>query len=121
MILLDEIPATGGEWHSGSASDEALPGWIECRLVLYGSDGTMRVVIALFDAEGRPGGLSDMVAREGGRLQESVMARIESDGRVSGTHWDTEGEKNTPRPLTEAEVAGLKQVAGGMWQRSRSG
>ena len=115
--LLAELPMEGGEWATGPVPGDALPGWTEARLLLSDGHGNMRIVLALFDAEGRPGAVSDMVSREQGRLQESVQARVEPDGVMRGTHWDTEGDRNTPRDLTQAEVDGLRRVAREMWAR----
>ena len=119
--LLGEVPIDEGEWVTGPVPGDALPGWTEARLLLSDGQGNMRIVLALFDAEGHPGAVSDMVSREQGRLQESLQARVEPDGVMRGTHWDTEGDRNTPRDMTEAESVGLRRVALQTWDRVRKG
>ena len=109
--LLAPLPAEGGEWSQEQRADEPLAGWTQVRLVLGGGLGRMRVLTAMYDPEGRPGMVSDLVAREGGHHQETAGARIEPDGRMHGTYWLTEGDRNTPRPLTADEEEGLRRLA----------
>ena len=96
-------------------TQEPLAGWRQIRLV-YGDGVTgLRVIVALYDTDGRPGMVSDLVAVAGGQRQESVGARVEPDGRVRGTYWLVDGDRHTPRPLTEAEQHGLRTLAQAVW------
>ncbi len=115
LTLLGPLPPEGGEWLATRMSG-TFAGWVELRLVLSGA-GRLRVVVAIFDAEGRPGAVSDVVATDGGRVQESVGARVEPDGLVEGTHWTSEGERHTPRPLTGPEREGVLGLAEALWRR----
>lgn len=111
LSLLAPIPASGGEWHEETRADEALKGWIQARLVLSSGATDLRVLTAMFDPEGRPGSVSDLVAWEGGRHQETAGGRIEPDGRIHATYWLTESDRHTPRALTPEEEEGLRRLA----------
>jgi hypothetical protein len=93
-------------------------GWTQVQLMLGEGSPRFRVIVAVFDPAGRPGTVSDLVAAEGGRRQESVHARVELDGRIQGTHWLVEGDRHTPRPLTDREVQGVRVLAQSLWERS---
>ena len=105
------------ECQSSLMTRAPLVGWRQIQLV-YG-DGTtgLRVLVGLYDPAGRPGMVSDLVATAGGRRQESVQARVEPDGQIQGTYWLVEGDRHTPRRLTEAELDGLRLLAQAIWQR----
>jgi hypothetical protein len=75
----------------------------------------------MYDPAGRVGMISDLVATDGGRRQESVGARVESDGQMQGTHWLTEEDRHVPRPITADEVAGLRALADALWRRATVG
>ena len=119
LSLLAPIPMEGGDWHQEVRSDDALKGWTQVRLVLGNGVTGLRVLTAMFDAEGRPGSVSDLVSMDGGRHQETAGGRIEPDGRMRATYWLTEGEQHTPRALTAEEEEGLRRLAAAL--RARGG
>jgi hypothetical protein len=121
LSLLAPLPPEGGEWSQETRTDEALRGWTQVRLVLGDGVSGMRIALAMFDPEGRPGMVSDLVSRDGGRHQENAGGRIEPDGRLTGTYWLTLGEQNTPRALTAEEEQGLRRLVAKLKERCKSG
>jgi hypothetical protein len=117
LSLLAPLPPEGGEWTQETRSDAAFAGWTQVRLVLGDAVSGLRVLTAMFDPEERPGMVSDLVARDGGRYQETAGGRIEPDGRLSGTYWITRGEQHTPRTLTAKEEEKLRQLAVALRER----
>jgi hypothetical protein len=91
--------------------------WVEVRLVLGGDKTGVRIVTAVFDADDQPGSVSDVVTIPGGQRQETVSGRIEAGGRILGSYRKTDGDQNTPRPLTEREEQGLRALAAALRQR----
>jgi hypothetical protein len=79
----------------------------------------LRVLTAMFDPEGRPGSVSDLISLDGGRHQETAGGRIEPDGRMHTTYWLTEGERHTPRVLTAQEEDGLRRLAAALREKCR--
>jgi hypothetical protein len=90
---------------------EVFSGWEEVRLTLGNGQDGLRVIVGIYDPQGKPGMISDLVAIERGRKQQSAGGRVEPDGRIQGTYWHTEGDQHTPRPLTEVECDGLRALA----------
>lgn len=90
---------------------EVFSGWEEVRLTLGNGRDGLRVIAGIYDPQGKPGAISDLVALDGGLKQQSAGGRVESDGRIQGTYWHTEGDQHTPRPLTEVERDGLRALA----------
>ncbi len=121
LRLLAPLPTGAGEFQGERMAGPPLAGWQQVRLVLGDGATGLRVVTAMYDPEGRPGMVSDLVATAGGVRQESVGARIEPDGRLEGTHWLTDGDQHTPRPLSDAERAGLRLMAEALWRRWSAG
>ena len=122
LSLLAPLPIEGGEWNQETRTDLALKGWTQVRLVLGNGVTGLRVLTAMFDPEGRPGSVSDLVSQEGGRHQETAGGRIEPYGRMHAIYWLTEGEQHTPRALTAQEEEGLRRLAAalrGRWKDSR--
>ena len=117
LSLLAPLPPEGGEWSQETRTDSVLTGWTQVRLVLGSGDTGMRILLAMFDPEGRPGMVSDLVSRDGGLHQETAGGRIEPDGKLTGTYWLTLGEQNTPRALTAAEEEGLRRLAAALKNR----
>ncbi len=117
LSLLGPLPPEGGECHVSSMTQEPLAGWRQVQLVFGDGVTGLRVIVGLYDAAGHPGMVSDLVASAGGERQESVGARVEPDGEVKGTHWLVEGDRHTPRPLTDAERDGLRVLAQAVWER----
>lgn len=117
LELLAPLPADLGECQRNAMSAEPFAGWEEIRLVISDPPAGLRVVFALYDGTGRPGAVSDVIARNGGSEQESAVARVEPDGRVQGTHWLTRGDAHTPRGLTEAEQSALVSLAEALRRR----
>jgi hypothetical protein len=99
---------------------EVFSGWEEVRLTLGNGHDGLRVVAAIYDPQGRPGAISDMVATQGGLKQQSAGGRVEPDGRIEGTYWQTEGDRHTPRPLMEKERDGLRALARALQARCSS-
>ena len=120
LSLLAPIPSEGGEWHQETRTDPALKGWTQIRLVLGNGVTGLRVLTAMFDPEGRPGSVSDLISREGGRHQETADGRIEPDGRMHATYWLTEGERHTPRALTAQEEDALRRLAVALREKYKS-
>ena len=118
--LLAPLPTEGGEWTQETRTDPALKGWTQVRLVLGNGVTGLRVLTAMFDPEGRPGSVSDLVSREGGRHQETAGGRIEPDGRMHATYWLTEGERHTPRALTAQEEDALRRLAVALREKYKS-
>jgi hypothetical protein len=119
LCLLAPLPPEGGEWTQETRTDPALAGWTQVVLVLGNGVTGMRVLTAMFDPEGRPGSVSDLVSWDSGRHQETAGGRIEPDGRMHATYWLTEGDQHTPRALTALEEEGLRQVAAALRQRCK--
>ena len=117
LALLAPLPTADGEWTQETRTDAAFARWTQVRLVLGDAVSTLRVLIAMFDPEGQPGMVSDLVARDGGRYQESAGGRIEPDGRLSCTYWVTRGDQHTPRTLTPEEKEKLRRLALALRQR----
>jgi len=80
------LPAERVEWGQETRTDPALEGWTQVRLVLGDGVSGLQVLTAMFDPEGRPGSVSDLVSRDGGRRQETAGGRIEPDGRIGATY-----------------------------------
>ena len=119
LALLAPLPAEGGEWQREARTDRALKGWTQVRLVLGNGVTGLRVLTAMFDPDGRPGSVSDLVSRDGGRHQETAGGRIEHDGRMQATYWLTEGDQHTPRALTADEEDGLRRLAVALRERCK--
>ena len=119
LALLAPLPAEGGEWTQETRIDSAFSGWTQVRLVLGDGATDMRVLIAMFDPEGRPGVVSDLVSLDGGRRQKTAGGRIEPDGRLRATYWLTEDENHKPRALTSEEEKGLRRVAAALRERCK--
>jgi len=117
LALLAPLPAEGGEWKQETRTDPALAGWTQVRLVLGDGVSGLRVMTAMFDPEGCPGSVSDLVSRDGGRRQETAGGRIEPDGRMRATYWLTEDERHTPRAITAVEEEGLRRLAAALRER----
>jgi hypothetical protein len=63
LALLAPLPAEGGEWKQETRTDSALAGWTQVRLVLGDGVTGLRVLTAMFDPEGHPGSVSDLVSK----------------------------------------------------------
>lgn len=98
-------------------TQEPLAGWRQIQFVFGDGITGFRVIVALYDTAGQPGVVSDLVATSGGQRQESLGARVEADGRLHGTHWQVDGDRHIPRPLTEVEKNGLRALAQAVWDR----
>lgn len=119
LHLLAPVPTNLGECTRRVMHDAPFEDWVEVRVVLGDGTSGMRIVTAMFDQDDLPGSVSDLVSTEVGKRQETVSGRVGSDGRIEGTYWLTEREQNTPRPLTEKEVQGLREVAASLRMRYR--
>jgi hypothetical protein len=97
---------------------DPFAGWEQMRIFLGDGETGMRVVTATFDSAGNIGTVSDLVATARGTRQESMTARIYGDGAVEGAYWLTEGDRMTPRPLTDGEKLGLRDLAEILWRQS---
>jgi hypothetical protein len=117
VTLLDPLPPDEGECHSATVPGEPFVGWRQIRLVIGDGATGLRVIVGMYDQTGRSGMVSDLVATAGGARQESLGARIEPDGSMRGTYWLSEGDRHTPRSLTEVELSALRVLADALWQR----
>jgi len=117
LALFATLPADQGECERVVMTGTALEGWEQLRCVLSDGGTNMRVVVAMYDPEGRPSAVTDLIASAGGYNQETVGARVEPDGQMQGTGWRTEGGQHTPRALTEADREGLLAVAEALRRR----
>jgi hypothetical protein len=108
--LLGPVPAKDGECRRRVMREAPFEDWVEVRLMFGGGVTGQRIVTALFDADDQPGSVSDVVTIPGQR-QETVSGRIVNGGRIQGTYFGTESDRQTPRPLTDAEEQGLRAVA----------
>jgi hypothetical protein len=115
--LLEPVPADHGECKRRVMHDPAHEDWVEVRVVLDGGQTGQRIVTARFDAEDKPGTVSDVVTIPGGQRQETVLGQVMDGGDIQGTYLLTENERKTPRPLTEAEVQRLRSVFASLRQR----
>ncbi len=114
--LLAPVPAKAGECTRRVMHDPPFEDWVEVRVVLDGAAG-VRVVTAMFDENDLPGSVSDLVTIDGGRRQEAVSARVDTDGVIHGTYSITENDRHAPRPLTEEEIRRLREVAAALKER----
>jgi hypothetical protein len=117
--LLAPLPADVGQCTRRVLHDAPFEDWVEVRVVLNDDTGGLRIVTAMFDQDDLPGSVSDLVSNDIGKRQETVSGRVESDGKIEGTYWLTERDRNTPRPLTEKERQGLREVAASLRLRYR--
>ena len=117
LALLAPLPDDVGTCERTAMPGPALAGWQHIRLVLGSGPTGLRIAGVLLDAAGRPASVSDLVATDGARRQETAMARMEPDGQVHGTYWLTEGPLHTPRALTDAERDRLRALAGALVRR----
>jgi hypothetical protein len=120
LALLAELPTGEGEFHSAPMSGEPFAGWEQMRIFLGDGDNDMRVVTAIFDADGKPGMVSDLIATARGLRQESMGARFDSAGSIEGTYWMTQGDRMTPRPLTDGEKLSLRDLAETLWRETNT-
>ena len=117
--LLAPVPTGVGECTRRVLHDAPFEDWVEVRVVLGDGASAMRIVTAMFDQDDLPGSVSDLVTSTIGERQETISGRVECDGRIEGTYWLTERDRNVPRPLTEKEVQGLREVAASLRLRYR--
>jgi len=97
--------------------DAPFTDWVEVKLVLGDNVGSTRVVTAMFDADDKPGSVSDMIALDGGRHQETVSGRWEATGRIEGFYTLIENEKSMRGPLTPADEERLRALAAALRRR----
>lgn len=117
--LLAPVPATGGECKRRVLHDPPFTDWVEVRLVLGDDASGLRIVTAMFDADDKPGSVSDMVAVDGGRHQETVSGRVEANGRIQGFYTLIENDQRLRGPLTPTDEEGLRALAAALRQRYR--
>ena len=80
--------------------------------LLFGSGNTaLRVITALFDAEGHPQTISDLIASDQGQQQETLGGRFDTHDELHGTYWLTISGEHMPRAITAAEKGGLRAFA----------
>ena len=115
--LLAPLPANEGECTRRVLHDAPFEDWVEVRVVLGNGVTGLRIATAIFDADDRPGSVSDLVATEGGRHQETVGGRVAANGRIQGTYWLTENDQSLSWPLSETEEQGLHTVAAALRER----
>ncbi len=120
---------------SGAAA--AIAGWEGLLVELTAGEAGLRMIQVLVDAEGRLLSASDHVLFRSAASdpvlirQESIGGRFEPDGTFGGTHWVVEGPEPgeeeeprwamTPRPPTDAEIAGLRSLVAEVLRRAPPG
>ena len=110
LDLLGPVPPDG-DCRRRVLHDPEHEDWVEVRVTLNGATG-QRVVTALFDADDRPGRVSDVVTVPGGQRQLAVSGQV-ADGLIQGTYMGTDSS----RALTEAEVQRVRAVFASLRQR----
>jgi hypothetical protein len=115
--LLGPVPPKDGHCRRRVMHDPQHEDWVEVRLVLNGGGTGVRIVTAQFDADDRPGTVTDVLTIPGGQRQETISAQIVDGNRVQGTYRLIENDQNTPRPLTATEEQGLRELAAALRQR----
>jgi hypothetical protein len=91
--------------------------WVEVRVVLDGGMTGQRIVTALFDADDRPGAVSDVVTIPGGQRRQMVSGEVATGGLIHGTYSGLENDQQSSRPLTETEVQRVRGVFASLRQR----
>jgi hypothetical protein len=113
LDLLAPVPTSDGECRRRVLHDPEHEDWVEVRVVLDGGPTGKRVVTALFDADDRPGTVSDVVTIPGGQRQLAVSGQVAAGGLIQGTYMGTDSS----RALTETEVQRLRAVFASLRQR----
>ena len=113
LELLAPVPTTDGECRRRVLHDAEHEDWVEVRVVLGDNATGQRIVTALFDADDRPGAVSDVVTIPGGPRQVTVSGQVAAGGNIQGTYMGTDSS----RALTESEVQRLRDVFASMRQR----
>ena len=113
LDLLGPVPTEDGECRRRVLHDPEHEDWVEVRVTLGGGATGQRVVTALFDADDRPGTVSDVVTIPGGQRQLAVSGQVADGGLIQGTYMGTDSS----RALTEAEVQRLRAVFASLRQR----
>lgn len=117
LVLFSPLPAEGS-CNRSIWPDGELAGWETVQFHHSDGSGGLRVALTLRQPDGTLAGVSDLVAWDDGRHQETALVRLESGGEGTGTHWLTEGDEHTPRPVTPEEVAALIRIAEGLQLRT---
>jgi len=91
--------------------DGELAGWETLQFNHSDGAGSLRVALTLRRPDGQLAGVSDLVAWDQGRHQETALIRLEPDEEPQGTHWITDGDRHTPRAVTGEEIAALCRLA----------
>lgn len=117
LDLLTPVPLDDGECRRRVMYDTAHEDWVEVRVVLDGGAIGQRVVTARFDADDRPGTVSDVVTIPGGRRTEAIEGQVIDGGSIQGTYVLAENDRGKQRPLTEAEVQRLRAVFASLRRR----
>lgn len=113
LELLAPVPTDDGECRRRVLHDPDHEDWVEVRVVLGNNATGQRIVTALFDADDRPGAVSDVVTIPGGPRQVTVSGQVAAGGLIQGTYMGTDSS----RALTEAEILRLRGVFASMRQR----
>jgi hypothetical protein len=113
LDLLGPVPPEDGECRRRVLHDPEHEDWVEVRVTLGSGSTGQRVVTALFDADDRPGRVSDVVTIPGGQRQLAVSGQVADGGLFQGTYMGTDSS----RALTEAEVLSLRAVFASLRQR----
>ena len=113
LELLAPVPTDDGECRRRVLHDPEHEDWVEVRVVLGDNAKGQRIVTALFDADDRPGSVSDVVTIPGGPRQVTVSGQVAAGGLIHGTYMGTDSS----RTLNESEILRLRAVFASMRQR----
>src|SRR5262249_31393992 len=113
LDLLAPVPTEDGVCRRRVLHDRDHEDWVEVRVVLGDNSTGQRIVTALFDADDKPGAVSDVVTIPGGPRQVTVSGQVADDGLIKGTYMGTDSS----RALTETEIQRLRDVFASMRQR----
>jgi hypothetical protein len=112
LDLLGPVPTKDGECRRRVLHDPEHEDWVEVRVTLGSGSTGQRVVTALFDADDRPGRVSDVVTISGGQRQTAI-SQVAPGGLIQGTYMGTESS----RALTDTEVQRVRAVFASLRQR----
>jgi len=113
LDLLGPVPTEDGECRRRVLHDPEHKDWVEVRVTLGSGSTGQRVVTALFDADDRPGRVSDVVTIPGGQRQAAISGQVADGGLIQGTYTGAESS----RALTDTEVQRVHAVFASLRQR----
>jgi len=112
LDLLSPVPTDRGDCRRRVLHDTEHQDWVEVRVVLGDSATGQRIVTALFDADDKPGAVSDVVTIPDGPRQITVSGQVAAGG-LRGTYMGTDSS----RALTDSEIRRVGLVFASMRRR----